>query len=475
MKSTLHRRARDSARGVALIITLACVVLLTAVVVAYFSRTMSERQLSNSSLNGIRAELFAKSAADVIVSDLKQEIVNGSTALTVGATPNTSIVYTPSSAANMVPMRSGNPPLSGTTDPIPNLVRRSVRSDPMTAPGVGSRASAVNSTTDISANGRYVSAARWNQHYFIPRQTTGATTDTTPVSAFTAPDWVLVKSDTGPTVLTTPSASVVGRYAYAIYDEGGLLDMNVAGYPGTDTTSGSAGLTAAQIAQKGSLALADLTQVNLTQQQVNQIVGWRNYATAQPAGSFSSSPPANGFTFSAANATSWLTNYVMGNTSGFLANAGNLVSGRTDQRVLSRQQLIGLQSAIGFSPDALQYLGTFSREINAPTFSYPTYSASYAAPNPIGYSASATQVTYPNYNRILALRMSQAGTANDGFTWKAGDPLLCRRFPLGRLALVAYNATNTSTSSDIYKYFGLYRTEASDATDGVESRVDLHR
>ncbi len=29
----------------------------------------------------------------------------------------------------------------------------------------------------------------------------------------------------------TNSSTVVGRYAYVIYDEGGLLDMNAAGFP----------------------------------------------------------------------------------------------------------------------------------------------------------------------------------------------------------------------------------------------------
>ena len=47
----------------------------------------------------------------------------------------------------------------------------------------------------------------------------------------------------------------VGRYAYAVYDEGGLLDMNVAGYP----TSTGANPTVTDIGRKGVLAFADLT------------------------------------------------------------------------------------------------------------------------------------------------------------------------------------------------------------------------
>ena len=55
------------------------------------------------------------------------------------------------------------------------------------------------------------------------------------------PDWV-IKTRAGPTpfpgwnaALKDPTSSnttyAIGRYAYAVYDEGGLLDMNVGGYP----------------------------------------------------------------------------------------------------------------------------------------------------------------------------------------------------------------------------------------------------
>ena len=84
------------------------------------------------------------------------------------------------------------------------------------------------------------------------------------------------------------SVAVIGRYAYAIYDEGGLLDMNVAGYPATNSTQ-------TQFGRKGVAAYADLTQLPLdgngtmlAQNQVDQLVGLRNYASAQPGGSYGS-------------------------------------------------------------------------------------------------------------------------------------------------------------------------------------------
>src|SRR5207253_3789299 len=94
----------------------------------------------------------------------------------------------------------------GGIDPIPNLIRRSVRSDALSSPALPSLASFANSTTDASANSRSVSLARWNKHYLLPRYNTGTPSDYTPSSplgspfnpnppvanGFTPPDWVIL-------------------------------------------------------------------------------------------------------------------------------------------------------------------------------------------------------------------------------------------------------------------------------------------
>src|SRR6266513_1839721 len=216
-------------RGAALLIVLAFVVLLTGMSVAYLSRTTSDRQVAHGSFNQTKADQLVASAMDNIIGDLRKEIANGSTATTMA---DGTKVYTPTTAANMVPQRSGN--AAG----VPNLIRRSVRLDSLLGtPGMPSRASAVNSTTDVSAGGRFVTPARWNTHYLVPKQNPG-TDDSIPIDAFAnaTPDWVFVTSDptntdAGRRVIATPDPLVIGRYAYAIYDESGLLDMNVAGYP----------------------------------------------------------------------------------------------------------------------------------------------------------------------------------------------------------------------------------------------------
>src|SRR5262245_53866870 len=250
--SSIVKRLHSRERGAALIIVLAFVVLFAGVGVAYLSRTTSDRQVANSSFNQSNVDQLVQSAVDNIVGDLRQEIINGSTAVTQ---PDGTTLYTPTAAANMVPQRRG------TTAVTANLIRRSASTDPalwpdlVSGPALGSRASAVNSTTAPSANGRSVTLARWNTHYLLPKANT-LNDDSYPPSpllqpfnpytavpnGFTPPDWVFVTREFGADPLLNPNTdtndrpvTVVGRCAYAVYAEGGLLDMNVAGYP-TGTT-----------------------------------------------------------------------------------------------------------------------------------------------------------------------------------------------------------------------------------------------
>jgi len=204
MKKFLHSH-RGASKGAALIIVLAFVVLLTVLSLTYFSRTTTDRQLAQSSFNDTTADLVAQSALDITVSDLKQEIATNK----------------PVTTGNIQPARYGAPPITDAT-PIPNLIRRSFSGAPQ------SRASTVSSGAP-SANGRSISLARWNSHYLIPRASTTTQIDSTPVSSFIAPDWVLVTPQ-GPNSAPPPS-TVIGRYAFAVYDEGGLIDINLGGVP----------------------------------------------------------------------------------------------------------------------------------------------------------------------------------------------------------------------------------------------------
>jgi len=285
----IYRLLRPSTRtrenAVALLIVLAFLLLLAGITVAYLSRTGTDRQVAHTSFNDAKSDQLARSALDIVVADFKQEMA------TAGMPPVN---------ANIGPQRSPKP-ASGSTPIIPNLIRRSVRSDSILAPGIPSRASAVNSTADPSLNGRTVSLSRWNSHYLIPKSNTGDTTSSPITSGFSgpnywAPDWVMVTRN-GPTSFNNWNSSLsdasisntsfaIGRYAYAVYDEGGLCDANLVGLP-------SPAPSVTELGRKGSVALADLTGMKTTSggstpnpTTVSRIVAWRNYATLQSSGTF---------------------------------------------------------------------------------------------------------------------------------------------------------------------------------------------
>ena len=425
-------------QAAALIIVLALIVLVTGLVVAYFSRATSDRPVANSSFNQSKVDQLAQSAMDNVIGDLRQEIVNGSVnpAPTFGPASSPLNLYVPTTSSNILPVRS--PIQAG----IPNLIRRSVSPDTIPAPARASRASAVNSYSDVSANGRSVTLARWNSHYLIPKANPGDD-GTEPITTgfnlpnYWAPDWVYVNNN-GVTIITQPDNSIIGRYTYMMYDEGGLLDLNAAGYPSPTTIL--------QYGRKGSLAFADLTTVPaapstaLPASQVDNIVGWRNYASSQPSGSLSSN-----LTFST-NATNTYYNFILSDsnyiqlrnyftsspltyfTNFFLKTAWQApqYNSQTDQGFTTRQQLIAFRKTTGFSSNALQYLGTLSREALA---SVPQWSPT--TPDSINPNFQTLWVTAPF-------------TRNDGTTAYVGDYLVSPRFLLQRLNWLTYKGPSAS-------------------------------
>ena len=366
-------------------IVLALVVLVTGLALAYFTRTTTDRQLAQSSYNDTSADLLARSALDIVVSDFKQEILNDPRVAT---------------RSDIQPQRYGDAS-------IPNLIRRSFSGDPT------NRTSSVSSGA-VSANGRSVNTTRWNSHYLVPKGNTN-TTDSSPIPSFTSPDWVLVTA-LGPNSAPTPG-TVIGRYAFAAYDEGGLLDMSVAGSPidhpndssnrswpslsGCSSPSPTPWLV--NVGRKGILAFADLSALsaaantNLPQSQVDNIVGWRNYAMTQRTGTnfgnFNST--YNVTATSECAKQDWYGSYLLyfgdppfeidSLSDKLLASAypftstpsyayptpGAGATPRTDQALTTRQELLQLRSSLGFSPNVLQYMGTFSRERNRPAPDWP--------------------------------------------------------------------------------------------------------
>jgi len=361
-----RRMLRSSEQGMALVIVLAFILLLTGLAAAFLSRTSKVRQIAHGSFSNARADQVARSALDIIVADFKQEMASGF----------------PITNSTVVPQRSPQPP-AGSTPAIANLIRRSVRADAISPPAVSSRASAVNSTTDVSINYRSVSLARWNRHYLVPKANPSDDASDPITTGFNAPDywapdWIIV-TRSGPAVFSgwdsvladsTSTNYALGRYAFAVYDEGGLLDFNVAGYP---YPSPSPAVTPSplitNIGRKGVSTFADLTGMKITSAgstpnptAVTKMVGWRNYATLKSAGTFPTLSPTPD------PAASDFVAYSLMRTRDFLTVDATVYNNRTDQAFISRKQLIDLFSAVGASFNTLQFLGTFSRERNLPTW-----------------------------------------------------------------------------------------------------------
>lgn len=430
--------------GIALVIVLAFIVLLAGVVVSFFSRTSASRGLSNSSLNQNKADVLAQSATDIIIGDLKQEVVNGSTPQTTGTGAGQTTLYLPTTSLKMVPARAAAVNALSGTDAINNLIRTS-GTTALPAPAVVTGSASAALSTGTSANGRNITLSRWNSHYLIPRSNlSGTSIDSTPIASFAntsiVPAWVFVTSQ-GPTVLASPTTSVIGRYAYAIYDEGGLLDMNAAGTP---TATGT---TLASFSYKIALACADLTQIptgattTLPQSQIDSIIGWRNYASALPSGNFGS------FTFDNAAAARYYSS-VLSNTTGFLTTSGTSNNGQTDQMFPSRQALLAFRRTTGFSQNALQYMATFTRDLNQPSYTpgsgKPPVLPMSNGGNDAYQIPSADAKINPSF---LTIRVNSSFPRGDGSSAVSGEPLVKKRFALNNLAWLTFEGPSSKASS----------------------------
>ncbi len=440
--------------------------------------------------NQAKADELAQSALDIISADLKQEIVNGSVCAPVGTTN----IYTPTNSKFIVPSTNGVPATWGDGAKNSTLLRIS-STTPIPFPGADHPASDALSSLS-PANGLGISRARWNHHFLLPLQNFGETSDTTPDANFTVPSWVYV-TGAGPTVLTTPTTGVTGRYAYAIYDEGALLDVNVAGYPyvtGTTVPPVTNGALAALYAGKGALAFADLTALGLSPSNVNNLVGWRNYATLTTGGGNIGTFPF--FSLNTAAADRYYR-AITSNTNGFLAISGNASNGTTDQIFLSRQAMIEFMTqdiadspgsaSIGTLRNALQYLGTFSRAVTAPSWcpqadasvlpsaagdfystGIPSATGLNAGTNGTGNFAYKTNSETNGFaNRNLANIRFPAGVAGTSikhyddtgnvttYVVKEGDAYLQRRFSLARINWLTHTGPATGLAQAVKDCFGL--------------------
>lgn len=432
-----------SRRGVALVITLAAVVLLTLVLMAFFSKAILNRQISFSSANMARADQMARGALDLILGELRQEIVEGSN-------PADLPYYTPQAPDKAMPAKLG---VSG-ADSVGAKTIVKVSGDAVPIRPGGSVAGSPVLLTDVSSNGRSITSRRWFEEKG-PRL--GLQTG--------MPTWLLITRGNG---IKTPAVAeakntggkdyLIGRFAYTVYDISGRLDANVAGYP--SSTSG-------QAKYKTSSSYADLSQIDSTLfkkapgESIDKLVSWRN-ALIAGTGSWDAAK--------AAYFGEWATGLPKGGAPDHYDKAMLLAAGSGyksvcagDNAFLSRNDLLrGAADAI--IPDAPQLFTVFSRSVNAPSWR-PTANSSNL-PNFVSgavsenYLDNANAAGKPNRFILKVARPSPAKVVHyndDGtiepysatdtdysYKARAGDPAIPRRFSLAKLKWLSWNGPSTT-------------------------------
>ncbi|MDR1190169.1 MAG: hypothetical protein LBK60_00705 [Verrucomicrobiales bacterium] len=468
-----------SRRGVALITTLAIVVLVSLLLLSFLVLMRLDRAATFSYSADIKAAELGRAALQEITGDLLGEIAAGSIGTTVGGVK----LYLPSNRRVSAPAHVGFTVSDYTTgtdfsEQLPATVLQVSRhnsgtyydaADYDTTKITGTLASAVG-TDEKSANGLAIPPARWNKPLLLSADAKS------PPSVFAAnpPQWVYVtragvqnldgKAMAG---LVADRAgvnrdAVLGRYAYVIYDEGALLDMNVAGYP-MNTVSG----TAPEVRGKGAVAYADLTRVpgldTIGKIFTEEFVRWRN------AGGLARADVEGDYTRLVAVSASV----------GFMRPADG------DSPLLGRRDLLDylrLKNATAAAP----FLGIFSRTVSAPTYAPPKNARdiqpdygknTFITSAPSNHRSTAEKdFSYRDIadkdsaiNRDLAnVRHTNSGTVrhyhDDGthadYTVKRGEPLLMSRFSLARLAWLKNNpntgaAPDASLAAAIQACFGL--------------------
>jgi hypothetical protein len=384
-----QNRPRHS--GAALIIVLSVVALLSVMVIAFLGRSSRQMNLSQNAAVSLKGAEVASLASGQVIYDLLQEIRAGSVEVLPTGAP--APIFYPATALGAAPDRSSVS--TSTTVPPPNLVKQSssgkkAYDDAIVIGGnpaypqadvypVVARASGVASDTGAGA----VSRLRWNRPLLLPREKPADATNFTPAvtgktrfagssnQAFQwkAPDWIyLQKTGTNPvahdrSLNATGTDPVIARYAYQMYDVGGLLDLNVAGY---DPDTSMVGPDVA--ARRGSIGLADLTQLGLTPAHLKKIVAQRNPATLEDKDN-----PVGELSFG-----NRYVNYLLSGQKnlGFLRVAGGTsASGVTNRAFSSRQGLLSYLQQLGTSDaekaalvEGLQSLTHFSRSLEQPSF-----------------------------------------------------------------------------------------------------------
>ena len=451
----------------ALVIVLGFIILATVLILAFFSLARNALNVTRYAPARVGTDALVRSAVESTVADLRLEMLAGAEAGEMenfdAAKLQPMIVRRPWA---MVPSRvvSPNAPAAG----FENLVKQSLagRSFYEDAPGRKTyaengpapaagrqRASKVN-TGDPSPDGRILSPGRWDE--------VALTSGPLPENAL--PDWIYVTrggvAEDGDRVQAGKVADsslgnpdfVTGRFAYDIYDVGGLLDANAAGHPASQEDGAP---------EKGGLAWADLTALGLTADQVEKLMSFRHARTgAAPdfVQKLRYEAELHGFLQPLETDTG---------SDGFFYTRQDLL--KFLLKILDREKLSDCTEP---ERGILASLTQDNRFSTAPSWN-PSPTRPKIKPETSGgnnsyglddlFNPKVTSLKVLDGKEFTRLRFKDP----EHLAWpeeipaKAGEPYLISRFPLDRLRLITRDAV-ADKSSPIYRYFGLTRSSPED-------------
>jgi hypothetical protein len=340
-----------------LVIVLLMLVLATVLVVTFAALMTSNHSVASARVHELQASEIGKGGIDWAAGQLRKEAMARDPL---------------AAAANMVPDRTSAKDSKGTASAIKNLIKRTDRTIPFHP--AGSVVAAASSSLTPASGGRKISVERWMNG---PRLCGTATGIGAAATEFTAPDWVYM-TGTGPRKVTLPAdlKEIVGRFAVAVYDVGGLADVNIMGTEPATVVKGS--VPVAVLQRKGSPRLVSLSKTpgfpmfpataNGRDElaMANLIHRFREPGTLAKGGS---------------DGSGWL---------GDITSAGRIPDAdpasryidfmdvmtrggakilEADARFLSRQDMLTFWKRTELPTEALPFLTIFSREANRPNFS----------------------------------------------------------------------------------------------------------
>lgn len=420
----------------AIVVVVSLVALLTVLVLAFLISSSTNRNTTNIDVSIRQAESIAGAATEVLISDIYAEFAADTPPKTVTSAGKSQKIYQVESPFSMVPSRSLKSTSMG--EDFQNLIKQSagglafasIKKNGNPSEVGSTRASSVSTLTP-GPDGRYLAEDSWS--------TPSLFSNNANLSNDQVPDWVYIDrigenpGSGGEDSLPTASVSlasdgtpdpnfIVGRYAWQMYDLGGLLDANVALHDPSDTALGKdakdSPFWAVATALPGAPAALGST-----------LSKWRH-----PVGQTNAAEP-NRLIEDWAEPNGWNKVFSDGT--------------RTDQTFLTRSDLIRFQE---------EHRDTFPKDLLA-LFTHSNHSLNQAAiqPDPerpmvLATSAGGNDATSLDDQINPSFLDIRAEIPDWTSPKRPTVPVAARRFPLDRLELVV---PSPPKADQVERFFGL--------------------